>query len=100
MCPQSLEALAQIPRPVPAAVSLDRGLPPTPSTLAAASYPGVGLRIKAGFDVGKVSVCVHNALGRASYRGKAMNRAARIAGMAKAGQVGSAGWWWWRCVVM
>ncbi|EFJ44288.1 hypothetical protein VOLCADRAFT_95425 [Volvox carteri f. nagariensis] len=45
-----------------------------------------GLRIKAGLDYGPVRAAVNAATGRLSYRGRVMNRAARIAGKATAGQ--------------
>jgi hypothetical protein len=46
-----------------------------------------GLRLKVGIDVGKVMDSVHAATGRMAYRGKVMNRAARIASAASSGQV-------------
>ncbi|GIL65763.1 hypothetical protein Vafri_19458 [Volvox africanus] len=46
-----------------------------------------GLRIKSGLDCGDVLARVHATTGRMTYRGRVMNRAARIAGMATAGQV-------------
>ncbi|GFR49257.1 hypothetical protein Agub_g11275, partial [Astrephomene gubernaculifera] len=46
-----------------------------------------GLRIKVGLDVGLASHTLTEASGRLSYRGRVMNRAARIAGIAAAGQV-------------
>ena len=46
-----------------------------------------GLRIKVGVDIGRVSCSVHAALGRATYRGRVMNRAARVCGLCKSGQV-------------
>ncbi|GIM07984.1 hypothetical protein Vretimale_11981, partial [Volvox reticuliferus] len=46
-----------------------------------------GLRLKIGIDVGPVKAEINAVTGRVSYRGKAMNRAARIAAKAPAGQV-------------
>ncbi|KAG2492217.1 hypothetical protein HYH03_009462 [Edaphochlamys debaryana] len=50
-----------------------------------------GLRIKVGIDVGHTSSALVEASGRLSYRGKAMNRASRITGLAAAGQVLASG---------
>lgn len=47
-----------------------------------------GLRFKSGLDCGDVLARVHTTTGRMTYRGRVMNRAARIAGLATAGQVG------------
>lgn len=46
-----------------------------------------GLRLKSGLDCGDVLARVHATTGRMTYRGRVMNRSARIAGMATAGQV-------------
>jgi class 3 adenylate cyclase len=50
-----------------------------------------GLRLKVGIDVGRVMDSVHAATGRMAYRGKVMNRAARIAFAASSGQVRTEG---------
>ncbi|KAL6764314.1 nucleotide cyclase [Haematococcus lacustris] len=53
-----------------------------------------GLRVKVGIDYGPLCADLHAVTGRVTYRGKAMNRAARICGSAKSGQVwASAGAW-------
>ncbi|GFH22495.1 guanylate cyclase domain-containing protein [Haematococcus lacustris] len=53
-----------------------------------------GLRVKVGIDYGPVNADLHAVTGRVTYRGKAMNRAARICGSAKSGQVwASSGAW-------
>lgn len=44
---------------------------------------------QAGIDMGGVHCRVNPATGRMAYMGKAMNRAARIAGHATSSQVGS-----------
>ncbi|KAG2490196.1 hypothetical protein HYH03_011323 [Edaphochlamys debaryana] len=73
--------------------------PPPPSALSPAVPGGApsmhrGLRVKVGLDSGHVSHSLEEASGRLSYRGRVMNRAARIAGIAAAGQVlCSAGTW-------
>lgn len=46
-----------------------------------------GPRLRAGIHVGEVSCDVHSSTGRLSYRGRVMNRAARIAYKARDGQV-------------
>jgi class 3 adenylate cyclase len=46
-----------------------------------------GLRLKVGIDMGRVVDSVHPATGRMAYRGRVMNRAARIAAAASSGQV-------------
>jgi hypothetical protein len=46
-----------------------------------------GLRLKMGLDTGDVLGSVHPITGRVQYRGKVMNRAARIASAATSGQV-------------
>eukprot|EP00198_Chlamydomonas_reinhardtii_P006519 XP_001695855.1 predicted protein [Chlamydomonas reinhardtii] len=46
-----------------------------------------GLRLKTGVDTGQVLGEVHAMTGRMTYRGKVMNRAARIASTASTGQV-------------
>ncbi|KAG2493662.1 hypothetical protein HYH03_008176 [Edaphochlamys debaryana] len=46
-----------------------------------------GLRLKVGLDVGFVSDSINATTGRMAYRGRPMNRAARIASKALAGQV-------------
>jgi hypothetical protein len=46
-----------------------------------------GLRIKVGIDSGAAMDSVHPATGRMAYRGKVMNRAARIAAAASIAQV-------------
>ncbi|PNH04997.1 Cycloartenol synthase [Tetrabaena socialis] len=53
-----------------------------------------GLRIKVGLDIGGASHTLTAASGRLSYRGKVMNRAARIAGVAAVGQVLCSGTLW------
>lgn len=53
-----------------------------------------GLRLKLGIDVGQVSGEVHPLTGRMSYRGRVMNRAARIASVAGTGQVYCSGAVW------
>ncbi|KAJ9524753.1 hypothetical protein QJQ45_024359 [Haematococcus lacustris] len=53
-----------------------------------------GLRVKVGIDYGPLCADLHAVTGRVTYRGKAMNRAARICGSAKSGQVwASSGAW-------
>lgn len=61
---------------------------PEPRHLLFSCLPPRGLRFKSGLDCGDVLARVHNTTGRMTYRGRVMNRAARIAGMATAGQVG------------
>ncbi len=46
-----------------------------------------GPRLRVGLHVGEVSCDVHSSTGRLSYRGRVMNRAARIAYKARDGQV-------------
>ncbi|KAJ9528957.1 hypothetical protein QJQ45_000519 [Haematococcus lacustris] len=46
-----------------------------------------GLRLKAGVDVGEVACDLTPANGRFNYRGRCLNRAARINGLATSGQV-------------
>ncbi|GFH18555.1 guanylate cyclase domain-containing protein [Haematococcus lacustris] len=46
-----------------------------------------GLRLKAGVDVGEVACDLTPANGRFNYRGRSLNRAARINGLAASGQV-------------
>ncbi|KAG2483423.1 hypothetical protein HYH03_017679 [Edaphochlamys debaryana] len=46
-----------------------------------------GLRVKVGMDLGVTTTALAEATGRLSYSGRPMNRAARIAGRAAAGQV-------------
>ncbi|GAX72746.1 hypothetical protein CEUSTIGMA_g202.t1 [Chlamydomonas eustigma] len=46
-----------------------------------------GLRIKAGCDVGRVTAAVNPTTGRMDYRGRAMNKAARVASKALSGQI-------------
>ncbi|KAJ9506285.1 hypothetical protein QJQ45_000070 [Haematococcus lacustris] len=46
-----------------------------------------GLRLKAGVDVGEVACDLTPANGRFNYRGRCLNRAARINGLAVSGQV-------------
>ncbi|MEW5301527.1 MAG: hypothetical protein WDW36_004384 [Sanguina aurantia] len=46
-----------------------------------------GLRLKTGVDTGQVLGEVHAMTGRMTYRGKVMNRAARVASTASTGQV-------------
>ncbi|GLI64664.1 hypothetical protein VaNZ11_007992 [Volvox africanus] len=46
-----------------------------------------GLRIKVGIDVGSTTCDLNPGSGRLTYRGRVMNRASRIAGIAAAGQV-------------
>ncbi|GFR42827.1 hypothetical protein Agub_g3784 [Astrephomene gubernaculifera] len=46
-----------------------------------------GPRLRAGIHVGEVACDVHSSTGRLSYRGRVMNRAARIAYKAEDGQV-------------
>ncbi|GFR49580.1 hypothetical protein Agub_g11646, partial [Astrephomene gubernaculifera] len=53
-----------------------------------------GLRIKVGIDVGFAACSLTATSGRLSYRGRVMNRAARIAGIAAAGQVLCSGAAW------
>jgi class 3 adenylate cyclase len=48
-----------------------------------------GLRLKVGIDVGAVMDSVQSATRRMAYRGRVMNRAARIACAASSGQVSS-----------
>lgn len=43
--------------------------------------------MKTGLDHGEVLARLHSTAGRMTYRGRVMNRAARIAGVAAAGQV-------------
>ncbi|KAG2500097.1 hypothetical protein HYH03_001680 [Edaphochlamys debaryana] len=56
-----------------------------------------GLRVKVGIDVGPVTYSLTPASGRLSYRGKVMNRAARVAGAAASGQVLCTGAVWTAC---
>eukprot|EP00798_Chlamydomonas_sp_ICE-L_P009226 gene9226-16371_t len=53
-----------------------------------------GLRIKAGIEIGGIKTDIDPLTGQMAYRGRAMNRAARIAGMTKTGMVwcSSAAW--------
>ena len=46
-----------------------------------------GLRLKAGCDLGRVTAAVNPTTGRMDYRGRAMNKAARVASKAASGQV-------------
>lgn len=46
-----------------------------------------GLRLKTGVDYGRAIYELHPVTGRMSYRGRVMNRASRVAGMAAGGQV-------------
>jgi class 3 adenylate cyclase len=46
-----------------------------------------GLRLKAGMDISRVKGSVHAITGKITYRGRVMNRAARIASTATVGQV-------------
>lgn len=46
-----------------------------------------GLRLKAGIDVGATKADLHAVSGRMGYRGRVMNRAARVGSTAKTGQV-------------
>ncbi|KAJ9529019.1 hypothetical protein QJQ45_007090 [Haematococcus lacustris] len=50
-----------------------------------------GLRLKAGVDVGEVACDLTPANGRFNYRGRCLNRAARINGLAASGQLRSVG---------
>ena len=50
-----------------------------------------GLRLKCGVEMGNVLAEVGAVSGRMTYRGRVMNRAARIGSIAKTGQVRSAG---------
>jgi class 3 adenylate cyclase len=59
----------------------------TASTQAASRVLLRGLRLKAGVDCGEASSGVNPTTGRIAYRGRLMNRAARIAGKAASGQV-------------
>ncbi|KAG2446180.1 hypothetical protein HXX76_000773 [Chlamydomonas incerta] len=56
-----------------------------------------GLRVKVGLDVGPVTYSLTESSGRLSYRGRVMNRAARIAGTASPGQVLCSGAVWAAC---
>ncbi|KAG2501942.1 hypothetical protein HYH03_000440 [Edaphochlamys debaryana] len=56
-----------------------------------------GPRIKVGLDIGTTTHTLTSASGRLSYRGKPMNRAARIAGIGAAGQVLCSGDTWEAC---
>jgi class 3 adenylate cyclase len=56
-------------------------LPPPPAQVFR------GLRLKVGLDMGRVSMSVHPAIGRMTYRGRPMNKAARVCGEARRGQV-------------
>eukprot|EP00798_Chlamydomonas_sp_ICE-L_P026764 gene26763-4341_t len=53
-----------------------------------------GLRIKAGIEIGGIKTDIDPLTGQMAYRGRAMNRAARITGMTKTGMVwcSSAAW--------
>ncbi|KAG2485781.1 hypothetical protein HYH03_015493 [Edaphochlamys debaryana] len=53
-----------------------------------------GLRVKVGLDVGLACHSLTESSGRLSYRGRVMNRAARIAGKAAGGQVVCSGPVW------
>ena len=46
-----------------------------------------GPRLKTGIDIGQVLARLHTMTGRMTYRGKVMNRAARISAAASSGQV-------------
>ncbi len=48
-----------------------------------------GLRLKVGVDAGAADATIVPSTGRVDYRGRVMNRAARIAAKAQAGQVWS-----------
>jgi class 3 adenylate cyclase len=48
---------------------------------------GCGFRLKVGIDTGAAMDSIHAATGRMAYRGKVMNRAARVAAAASTGQV-------------
>lgn len=54
-----------------------------------------GPRLKTGIDIGPVVAQLHTITGRMTYRGKVMNRAARISAAASSGQV----WMWIECRV-
>ncbi|KAG2446181.1 hypothetical protein HXX76_000774 [Chlamydomonas incerta] len=56
-----------------------------------------GLRVKVGLDVGPVTYSLTESSGRLSYRGRVMNRAARIAGTASPGQLLCSGAVWAAC---
>lgn len=47
-----------------------------------------GLCVTSSVDVGHVHAAVNGATGRMSYRGRVMNRAVRVVGLASTGQVG------------
>ncbi len=55
-----------------------------------------GPRLKTGIDIGPVVAQLHTITGRMTYRGKVMNRAARISAAASSGQVGM----WVECRVL
>ncbi|PNH04891.1 putative ATP-dependent RNA helicase, partial [Tetrabaena socialis] len=64
-----------------------------PGTMAA-PIGSVVVAFMVGIDVGPVTYSLTESSGRLSYRGKVMNRAARIAGTAAAGQVLASGAVW------
>ncbi|KAG2443396.1 hypothetical protein HXX76_001756 [Chlamydomonas incerta] len=83
------------PAPVVAAAGTNRVV----AAAAAARHTTTerGLRVKVGLDVGPVTYSLTESSGRLSYRGRVMNRAARIAGTAGPGQVLCSGGVWAAC---
>ncbi|KAG2496362.1 hypothetical protein HYH03_005592 [Edaphochlamys debaryana] len=92
---------------IPTAVGLTGSHANTPRVLSTGGHQAhrqgcgplhqAGPRIKVGLDVGTVTHTLTEASGRLSYRGKPMNRAARIAGIGGAGQVLCSGDTWEAC---
>ncbi|KAG2440502.1 hypothetical protein HYH02_010380 [Chlamydomonas schloesseri] len=80
-----------------AAVSLPRAGSTRVVSAAARRTTERGLRVKVGLDVGPVTYSLTESSGRLSYRGRVMNRAARIAGTASPGQVLCSGGVWAAC---
>uniref|UniRef100_A0A7S0WNZ4 Guanylate cyclase domain-containing protein n=1 Tax=Chlamydomonas leiostraca TaxID=1034604 RepID=A0A7S0WNZ4_9CHLO len=82
--------------------SLDSALPPRPHSNTQRAVLMRGPRIEAGVECcGNVRAAVSPATGRMTYRGRAMNRAARLAAKAHTGQVVcSAGAWALACADM
>lgn len=70
--------------------------PPDPAMLGVLVFRG--LRIKCGLDYGQVAATVHPAIGRMTYRGRTMNRAARVCSAAKTGQVWASRNAWCACL--
>jgi class 3 adenylate cyclase len=70
----------------PLAEELVIAVPGVPEPIAVLRGP----RVKAGFELGDAKAEVHATTRTIMYRGKVMNRASRIAGIAKSGEVRTA----------